>query len=58
MFVEIRSICVATEKFLSKWRNREMEKRKVTVLSYFVRLLMSADKNLYTDITGMSYEKE
>ena len=35
-----------------------MEKRKVTVLSYFVRLLMSADKNLYTDITGMSYEKE
>ena len=36
-----------------KRRNGEMEKRKVTVLSYFVRLPMSADKNLYTDITGI-----
>ena len=40
-----------------KRRNREMEKRKVTVLSYFVRLPMSADKNLYTDITGVLYLK-
>lgn len=35
-----------------------MENRKVTVLSYFVRLPMSADRNLYTDITGRVYSKE